>query len=258
MLSRIDYLETIEEIVECCAKSIYKDDIIAVYVGGSVARGDFSPGRSDIDVYIITSGKKKEIWEELKEEARKITVRKLKDLMKLHQEPIGITLTTVHEIQTGNSFLGAGFEYHNFINTGKLLYGCDIKPLIPKPSREQEKALANRALKKIYSLIIKHLPYTSEIDQDKLTCAVFSTIFRTACVALCGEGRYVSGKREAVSAFHEVYAQESGLCRIISKSFELWEEWQTRTLTKEELQQLMRFYLEFVSKICNLWGVTNK
>jgi len=137
------------------AKSIYKDDIIAVYVGGSVARGDFSPGRSDIDIYIITTGKKKEIREELKEEARKIAVRKLKDLIKLHQEPIGITLTTVHEIQAGNSFLGAGFEYHNFINTGKLLYGRDIKPLIPKPTREQEKALAKRALKEIYNPITR-------------------------------------------------------------------------------------------------------
>ena len=39
MLSKRDYLETIEEIIEGCKKSSYKDDIIAIYVGGSVASG---------------------------------------------------------------------------------------------------------------------------------------------------------------------------------------------------------------------------
>jgi len=258
MLSKRDYLETIEEIIEGCKKSSYKDDIIAIYVGGSVARGDFSPGRSDIDIYVVTSGKKEEIEKKLKEETRKIATRRLSALVELHPEPIGISLTTVDEIQGGKSFLGAGFEYHNFINTGKLLYGRDIKPLIPKPTRKQEKALAKRALGEIYSLMNKHSSCTSELDKDKLVCQVFSAIFRTASIALCGEGKYVSGKRETVLAFHEIYAQESELCRIISQSFGLWEKWEVRSLTKEELQQLMGFCLEFVSKICNLWDVTNK
>lgn len=69
MLSKIEYLEAIEEIVSCYAG--YQDDIIAVYLAGSVARGDFSPGRSDIDIYIIVSGKMDEIDEKLKENAKK-------------------------------------------------------------------------------------------------------------------------------------------------------------------------------------------
>ena len=144
------------------------------------------------------------------------------------------------------------FEYHNFINTGKLLYGRDIKQLIPRSTRAQEKSSAKQGLKEIYTSASKHSFYASEPDMDKQAYWAFSHIFRTASIALCGDGRYVSGKRETVSAFHEVYAQKSELCGIISQSFGLWKKWETRSLTKEELQQLTGFCSEFVSEICNL------
>ncbi len=257
MLSKKDYLEAIEEVIEECKAPIYKDDVVAIYLGGSVARGDFSPGRSDIDIYIVVSGKKEEIEKELKDKTRKIAIKHLSALMEVHSEPIGISLTTIDEIKEGKSWLGSGFEYHNFINTGKLLYGGEIKTLIQKPTREQEMALARQALGGICSLI-KHLSYSSESGNDMLVSQAFSTIFRTASLSLCGEGKYVSGKKETVLAFQEIYAQESELCRVISQSFELWEKWEARSLTQEEIKQLMGFCLEFVSKICSLWDVTNK
>lgn len=148
---------------------------------------------------------------------------KLNDLIKFHPEPIGIALTTVDEIQTGKSFLGAGFEYHNFINTGKLLYGLDIKTLIPKPTREQEKASAKQALRGICSTINTPSTYASEQNKDTIAYQSFSLIFRMARTALCGEGRYVSGKMGTTSAFHELYAQETKLCKIISQNYELWK-----------------------------------
>lgn len=86
----------------------------------------------------------------------------------------------------------------------------------------------------------------------------FSTIFRTASLSLYGEGKYVSGKKETVLAFQEIYAKESELCMIISQSFELWKKWEAMCLTKEEIKQLMSFCLEFVSKICSLWSVDSE
>ena len=40
-VSKEDYREAIEELVEFCGKSRHKENIVAVYLGGSVARGDF-------------------------------------------------------------------------------------------------------------------------------------------------------------------------------------------------------------------------
>ncbi|MCI2425114.1 nucleotidyltransferase domain-containing protein [Candidatus Acetothermia bacterium] len=258
MVSERDYWKSIEELIVVCKRSQHKGDIIAIYLGGSVARGDFSPGRSDIDIYVVTSGKKEEIGEELKEAARKIATERLKDLLEVHREPIGISLTTVSESQAGNSFLAAGFEYENFINTGKLLYGRDIKSLIPKPTREEERALAERALKEVCAFVTERELSVDEQNRERLSYGIFSSIFRTACIALCGKGRYVSGKRKAVMAFHEVYMHESPLCQIISQTLELWEEWERRSLTEEELQRLTGFSLEFVSEVCRLWGIIGK
>lgn len=256
MVTGRDYWESIEELIEVCKTSHHEGDIVAVYLGGSVARGDFSPSRSDIDIYVVTSGKQEEIEKELNEAARKIATDRLKDLLEVHREPIGITLTTVSEIQAGNSFLAAGFEYHNFINAGKLLYGRDIKPLIPKPSREEERALAERALKEVCALVIERELPVDEQNRGRLTYGIFSGIFRTACIALCGEGKYVSGKGEAISAFREVYPQEDELYDMLLQSFALWKKWETRALTDEELQRLMELCLEFIARVCNLWGVT--
>lgn len=259
MTSKTDYLEAIEEIEECCKNSVHKSNIVTVYVGGSVARGDFSPGRSDIDIYVIVNDKKEEIESELKQAAGEISTRKLSDVMKVHQEPIGITPTALQEIRRGDSFLGAGFEYHNFMKTGKLLWGRDIKPLIPKPTKEEEKALAKQALKQVCALVAESKnspPEINEQNKDKLTYGLFSTIFRTACIVLCGEGRYVSGKNEVVSVFHEVYPQEE-LHNLLLQSFELWKKWETRSLSTEEIQWLMKFCSEFVAKICTLWDTAN-
>jgi len=203
-----DYCEAIEELIKSCERSPHKDDIVAVYLGGSVARGDFSPGRSDIDIYVVVSQKKEEIGEELKEAAGKIASERLKELFEVHQEPIGITVTTVSEIQAGRSFLAAGFEYRNFMDTGRLLWGRAIKPLIPEPSREGEKASAKQALKEVCALLTARGLPVDEQNTARLTYELFAAIFRTACIMLCGEGRYVSGKGEAVSAFREIYPQE--------------------------------------------------
>jgi len=254
-VSKEDYREAIEELVEFCGKSRHKENIVAVYLGGSVARGDFSPGRSDIDIYVVVSGRKKEIEEELREAARRISAGKLGPLFEVHQDPIGIAVTTLSEIRAGRSFLAAGFEYHNFIKTGKLLWGHEIKPLIPKPSREEERAMAKRALKQVCALLSKCRPPVDEQNRERITYGLFSTIFRTACIALCGQGRYVSGKGEVVSAFCEVYPQEHKLHEILSQSFILWKEWEKRALNEEEMQQLRKFSLEFIPRICELWNV---
>ena len=259
-LDRQDYRAAIRALVEFCERSRHKSDIVAVYLGGSVARGDFSPARSDIDVYIVTGGKeeKEEIEREFKEAARKIARKRLKALFEVHQEPVGIAVTTISGIQSGKSFLAAGFEYHNFVNTGKLIWGREIKPLIPKPSREEERASAKQALQGVCALLTGQRLSADVQGRERLTYLLFSTIFRAACIALCGEGRYVSGKSEAVSAFREAYPQKLELHAALSQSFALWREWERRSLTDAELQRLKTLASSFVSGICELWGAAGQ
>jgi predicted nucleotidyltransferase len=116
-----DYLDAVNEFVKLIDRK-YGEMVEAVYVGGSVARGDFVPGRSDIDFYVVSkASNKEELQKKLNEEAKKLEAKYFKDLRYLHDEVIGATVTTLEELCKGCSFLGTGFEYQNFIKTGKLL-----------------------------------------------------------------------------------------------------------------------------------------
>ena len=82
-------------------------------------------------------------------------MRYLSNLRSIHEEVISVEVTTMEEVRCGKSFLGAGFEYQNFIRDGKLLWGRDIKGLIPKPSRDYVVESARRALTSICEQISK-------------------------------------------------------------------------------------------------------
>lgn len=87
--------------------------------------------------------------ERLKEKAKRIEMKYLSNLRSIHDEVISVEVTTIEEVKSGRSFLGASFEYQNFIKDGKLLWGRDVKGLIPKPSRDAIMESARRALMNI-------------------------------------------------------------------------------------------------------------
>jgi len=245
-----DYLRAVSELVnDITAK--YAAKIKAIYVGGSVARDDFVPGRSDIDVYVVLrNGDKDEFQKSFKAEARRIEAKYFKDLKLVYGEVIGVAVTTLEEILNGKSFLGAGFEYRNFVDSGKLLFGEDVKRLIPKPTLYEERETARNALNQIYELVQKYekmsVELVSEIERERLTRQAFSLIFRTASIWLCGNGVYVSGKRGVAEAFRDKCSEERELCEIISEALRLWEKWTVAELSGEETEWLFGNALKFV------------
>ena len=252
MLSRIDYFKAVDEVVKYCRNSTHRENLITIYLAGSMARGDFSPGRSDIDMYLVLKDRNQEFEEELANKAKEITSRYLVSLLEVVPRPITCQVTTLDEICQGRSFLGKGFEYHNFATTAKLLYGTDIRAMIPKPTRAQEKEMAKNALLGTYEIV-----QGSEVQEpnEDHAGAIFSTIFRTAAIVLCGSGRYVSGKQETVQAFKEFYEQEKDMCNVIAESYCLWQEWEKYPLTRGEFVALCDLCEKLVVRLCKVWGV---
>lgn len=258
-----DYLNTLDEFVNVVVRK-YSEEVKTVYVGGSVARGDFVPGRSDIDFYIVSKDdNKEELQKKLEKEVRRLETKYFKDLKHLHDEVIGVTVTTLTEVQKGTSFLGAGLEHQNFIKTGKLLWGEDIKALIPKPTLKEQKEDAFKFLGSLYQLVqtwermfkwFKWVPmkFIPKRKKEKWTRQAFSLIFRSAAVMLCGNGVYVSGKEEITTAFEKRYSEEKELCDIISQALMLWERWKTRSLSDKETRQLLENSLRFVKGLQSL------
>jgi predicted nucleotidyltransferase len=220
VLSRTDYLTAIDELIDR-ATSKHTKEIVAVYLAASVAIGDFSPGRSDIDIYVVAQRMREALEKKLKKEAEEVAKTFLTPLRRIHQEPVAVTVTTISEVSSGNSFLGAGFEYQNFMKTGKLLYGQEIRPLIPKPTRNGEKALAKRALEQAAASVRSSLHQPDQDNRDRLAYFGFSAIFRTAAIALCGEGIYLAGKDKVVKAFCRLRSDQRELCDELSWAFRL-------------------------------------
>ncbi|MBE0513277.1 nucleotidyltransferase domain-containing protein [Candidatus Bathyarchaeota archaeon] len=259
-----DYLGALRELVSDI-EAKHSAEVKAIYVGGSVARGDFIPGRSDIDVYVVLRGGDKNEFQKLLEaEARRIEAKHFEDLKPVLDEVIGVTVTTVEEIRNGKSFLGKGFEYHNFVNSGKLLFGEDVKELIPKPTLEEERELARNALNQIYEMVQKQerrvkwfrwipLKLVPKVRREQMTRQAFSVIFRTASVWLCSDGVYVSGKRDIVKAFWEKCPQETELCEIVSEALKLWEKWAVAGLAGKETKWLFNNALKLVKELQRLW-----
>lgn len=149
---RENYYNAVNELIEVITER-YGNSLKAIYAGESFARGDFVPGRSDVDIYVVVSNGKEELQRDLQGEALSIENRYFGKLKSILDEVLSVTVTTLREIREGRSFLGAGFEYSDFIKEGKLLWGEDIRVLIPKPPPEKQKESARNYLDKIYTMV---------------------------------------------------------------------------------------------------------
>ncbi|RLF01617.1 MAG: hypothetical protein DRK00_11105 [Thermoprotei archaeon] len=111
MVSREDYEQAVRELVEAVVKEF--GDVVSIYVAGSFARGDYMPGRSDVDIYVVLS-RDGGAFEGIRRRAREIEEKYLSEVRDYHPEPLGVSMTTLEEIRSGRSWLGIGWEYRIF------------------------------------------------------------------------------------------------------------------------------------------------
>lgn len=251
-----DYDAAVAELIRAVADK-YRDRIKAVYAGGSYGRGDFVPGRSDVDLYFVgvEDYDKEELERLLKNVALEIEEKSLKELQPVLDEVLSVTVTTLQEITEGKSFLGSGFNYSNFIHDGRLLWGEDVKELIPKPTSDQQKENAKRTLEQLCGSIATLEPALDELmksdpeqlpihTKELLTRRAFHSIFRTAAIFLACRGLYVSKKEDITSAFGQSL-EDKGLFEILASTLLLWNIWGKRELSDKETEKLFGNALEF-------------
>lgn len=85
-----------------------------------------------------------------------------------------------------------------------------------------------------------------EFGSEKATRLAFSLIFRSASIALCGRGVYVSGKEEVVSAFRRIYPHEDELNDLLRWALEMWRGWAESPLRDYEVEKLIWEAFRFV------------
>ena len=268
-MKKKDYFDAIKEFISVIKRASYFSNVYSIYLGGSVARGDFSPGRSDIDLYLVLKRKNKKTEEAIKKEAQRISRARLKPLLRLFKDPLSIEITTLGRIRKKESFIGLGFEYQNFLREGELLTGNDIKNIIPKPSEEEVRASAERVmysaqemfknLTRIPPKVLKKrglwlLPRINIFYPfPRMTAQLFMLVFRTLCVMLSGWGYSVSSKKDAVKKFSDICSEKKQLHDQLEKMLDLWEIWGKRNLSRAEFLKLFEFTEEIMPELFSIW-----
>jgi len=246
--TRQDYHDSVHELIEVVTGR-YGSGLKAIYAGGSFARDDFVPGRSDIDLYVVARAGREQLQRELQREALRIEKERFPRLSSVFDGFLGISVTTLHEIQEGGSFLGSGFEYSNFIREGKLLWGEDIKALIPQPALESQQRSAKNYLEKVYGMVssqekyfkwLKWIPLAlvPRAKKEHWTRQAFNLTFRTGALFLGSTGFFVSGKEDICSAFKQ-QVKNQRLRNMMCCALSLWEKWKDAPLSNGETSQLL-------------------
>lgn len=226
--------------------------IAAIYLGGSVARGDHTPGRSDIDLFVVLNERDAAIEHDIAHHAELLGQRHMAALLRFNPEPVSATFTSLGEIDEEASFLGAGFEYHNFVATTRRLYGEDLLPRLPEPDESRAQDIAQFGLNMLHAL-------AQAQDQaqvvPELSAFLFSPIFRSAAIGLATQGVYVGGKRETVDAFAAAYPNLPRMNAALERAYALWQLWGERDLSAEEAVELGQICKDFVGGAYELWCV---
>lgn len=250
MLTKLDYKNAIEEMVSYIKDAEFKHSIIAVYIGGSVSRGDFVPGRSDIDLYVVMSMIDKDVESNLIHKASQVANNLLTGLHRTCGECISVTFTTIKDIKEGRSWIGYGSAYFDFINSSKILYGMDIKSQIITPTVEEIKNTSSQAMDMLLSYIqSNNKPNLNEDNLNYILRGVFGGVFSAIHFLLSYNGIYVRGKREMKDIFVDTFKADVNEGKLVDLLYNEWCTYGARDLSVEEGYELIDNSLVLIENV---------
>ena len=95
------------------ARKIYKENLVALFLGGSTAKGNCIEGWSDIDLYIITNKLDLDANKEFYEKSKKY---------KIHIGTTFYTVSMINNLELDSKTFATFYEYHYF-DVNKIIYG---------------------------------------------------------------------------------------------------------------------------------------
>ena len=237
------YLDFVNEIVHSISDIDRGQNIVSVYLGGSVARGDYVVGASDIDIYIVV--KSIENTNEIDSGIQCIAKCRLhEELLSWCPDGVSVTFTTYNDIKTGRSWLGSVSDYYSFQETGKLLYGKEIRQEIVKPTESEIILLSKHAIDQLKQIVRQD---KSPINKNKYFVRnIFGAAFSAMFFYLCCNQIYIRGKEKIVLDFQKLipdYAEDA------KEIFCIWNHFCQRKLNEEEIEILVDTTRNLVEKI---------
>ena len=254
----IQLQQILDLFTEYCIKE-FGNCLESIVVYGSVARGEFLPGISDIDIIIVF---KEECWKgDVSEETFPIPTwiasKLLKILDEIYKEldlkkpVIDARATTINIIKKGLDPKITPFWLHNIKSGYKVLYGKDVfKEYVPSPITRNDviKAL-EYALKTVKLLSKARLIGKKELTlHDKAKACINNAIIALQAF-LCLYGDFIPSKKKACEEFKKKfnYLPET---KIASELYQALLS--LNQLTKEEIENTIAKSITLIQSLIQI------
>ncbi len=216
--------------------------IMAVYLSGSVARGDYIVGTSDIDIYVVCKDENKSLNISFEKYAKQIASEFLAEIMVWYPDVVSLAFTTYKDVKNGTSFLGKGPDYYGFINSAQLIYGKDLKKEIRKTDATENEKIAAEVLKQAKEIINQDI--SNELLTKFFIRGVFSLVFTAVHSFLVLKGVYLRGKKQLVE---ELFNFDTVNGEKMQRIYIFWLAFAEDTLTENDKLELLNLVKEVVS-----------
>jgi hypothetical protein len=153
-----------------------------------------------------------------------------------------------------------GFEYSNFMKSGKLPWGEDMRAVINMSTAEEQKKSAARYLNEVFEIVRKRRRTAQLVGwfpswlvpknmRKRWTRGSFNLTFRALAVFLGSRGFSVGSKEEIASTFSKTFHHKEELCNIASTAAQLWERWKSEPLSPRDAKKFLQNSLAVVEAL---------
>lgn len=243
-MTRDPYLEALHAFSENC-KTKFRDDVLTVFVMGSVARNEHVIGKSDIEMVCVLKREDTDI------QRIAAILESFKDTMKKEGIPNPyLEVLRPSEYERAYLFLDLFSTYDLKVN-GKVVYGEDARSRLIFPSGRKLKELAELHILSIrqnaYIAALGCGPNLDPVPDEIIEDLTVHTAF-AAGVALIGRDVMVSLKREILSKFTKTYSKLGIFDDIMRRANENLPK------TLEEKRTMVKLCLRFLDNLCAVYS----
>lgn len=235
------YIQFIDKLTKCLPAFNSIDNIISVYLGGSVSRGDYIVGASDIDIYVVCDFEDNNLNISFEKYVQNIANEFLTEIKNWYPDVVSISFTIYKDIKNGTSFLGKGADYYSFKDSARLIYGTELRDIIIKTDDEENKKIAKEVLKQLKEIVNQNIP--EELITRYFIRGVFGAVFSAAHSALVLNGVYLRGKKQLVKELYKYDEVNGGKLRDI---YNYWLSFVEYNFTESDKINLVNLAKEIV------------
>jgi predicted nucleotidyltransferase len=230
-----------------CFKAI--ENVVCVYLGGSVSRGDYIVNASDIDLYVVYKEDYETFMTDLSAQILDIAKLHLKELLSWCPDGVSIAYTRYTDVVNGTSWLACGAEYYSFTESSKLLYGKNIYQDIRKPEEKDIIKMAKEGLEYLQSLAQQDIPTDEnqdipvELSSRNSVRGIFSMVFSAIHFKLSMKSIYVRQKELMIDEINKDDKVIGGKLREI---YSIWISFGENDLSNKEIIYLLSLVKEVI------------